>query len=334
MVNLSPRLRKWVILAATFLILIRPVWSNVLQSQFGNLSFLQTLMEHCVRSVDCYWPRLLDVSVDQSTAAQHLEAVQFERWPKAYRSLSLINLARDQHRTAQALLRAMLQEDPEDEMAQLYLAEVHVRTDEILRAIDLLEDVQAKVQLIDLGDERAEAGEFVEAIAAYDAAARIAPLDLQPRRMAAVLAEEIDPRDALNRYQQIIEIAPEVGWTYSHSGRVCFRQEEYKCATLFLQEALRRDPGSSPWVREMLGQSFAAVGNWEEAFYIFETLLRIEPERARTYAYAADALCSLGRTEEARKHYEEAVRLDSSLENARRTECYIIENGVCPNQSR
>lgn len=106
----------------------------------------------------------------------------------------------------------------------------------------------------------------------------------------------------------------EEGWDYYQEGMDHDSQERFEASLYAFEQALRRDPRR---FRALAGKGDAlcSLGRYEEALAAVDQSLRLNPDnrdnfKASTYGVKGNILVSLGRYEKALATYEQALQLD------------------------
>lgn len=329
----------WGLLFAALLLMLGQVpLVTMAHREAGTRAFLQAVCQSDPLSGISGWRVTVDADVEAlELARQYLRevnsdlGVQQSRW-NTYRTLGLIELVSNNTPGAQWFFLRRLETVPDDAFTRFFLGETYLRGGDTYAAIAQWKAAGAREPLMRLGEALQERGRQREAIAAFDAVSQLDPTDRESRRAAAGLVEEFDKQQALERYQEIIAIAPEWAVGYASSGSILFHEGRYERAIPLLEQALQCHPSEPGWIIELLGRSHAALGQWEEAVKAYEQAIRERPERPFTYVLMGDAQCQLGRPEEARFYYEQALKLGSRAKHLSEIIEHISRNGECPDQ--
>jgi tetratricopeptide (TPR) repeat protein len=86
-----------------------------------------------------------------------------------------------------------------------------------------------------------------------------------------------DSATAVEKYKQILKLAPHLAAAYNNLGMIYFDEHDYQSATKVLQHGLEINP-NMPGASAMLGMSYFQLGNNEKARPLLETALRANPK--------------------------------------------------------
>ena len=86
-----------------------------------------------------------------------------------------------------------------------------------------------------------------------------------------------DSATAVEKYKQILKLAPNLAAAYNNLGMIYFDDHEYQRAIEVLQRGLQLNP-NMPGASAMLGMSYFQLGNNEKAQPLLETALRANPK--------------------------------------------------------
>ncbi len=328
----------WVLpFVVLLLMLCRAPLVGLVHREVGTRVFLQAVIPSDQASSSYRWQVMVKDAQALEVARWHLSEanshldIQGSQW-NTCRTLGLVELSIGHVPDAQRLFLCRLEAVPDDRFARFFLGETYLRSDEPYRAIEQWEAAGARTPLMWLGETLQQSGRLKEAIAAFDAVSRLDPTDLQSRKAAALLIEEIDTQQALARYQEIMAIAPEWDFGYAHYGRILFQEKQYERAIPFFEQALRCKPVTPAWILELLGRSHAALGRWEQAAMAYEQAIHANPTLLEAYRLMGDAQCELGHPEVARAYYEQAIMLGYPDTHLQPVIQYIIQRGECPSR--
>jgi len=98
---------------------------------------------------------------------------------------------------------------------------------------------------------------------------------------------------AVEKYQQIISISPDLVAAYNNLGRLYFQQSEYTKAIQSLKKACELDPHLAV-PHALLGFSYFQVGDFEAARRELETSHRLDPTNPQVELFLARSLVQLG----------------------------------------
>lgn len=86
-----------------------------------------------------------------------------------------------------------------------------------------------------------------------------------------------DAATAIQKYREMIRLAPHLAAAYNNLGRLYFNQRDYEHAAKVLAEGLKLNP-NMPTASAMLGMSYLETGQTEKAEAPLETALRANPK--------------------------------------------------------
>jgi len=86
-----------------------------------------------------------------------------------------------------------------------------------------------------------------------------------------------DSATAVEKYQQILKLAPHLAAAYNNLGMIYFDEHNYASAVKVLQRGLELNP-NMPGASAMLGMSYFQLGNNDKAQPLLETALRANPK--------------------------------------------------------
>jgi tetratricopeptide (TPR) repeat protein len=127
-----------------------------------------------------------------------------------------------------------------------------------------------------------------------------------------------DIQAAIEKYQQMIRLAPHLAAAYNNLGRLYFNQRDYGHAAQTLAQGLRLNP-NMPTASAMLGMSYMETGQMQKAEDPLETALRANPKDAVVQISLAKVRIRLHK-------YDEAVDLLKTYtgENPRDQEAWYL----------
>ena len=126
--------------------------------------------------------------------------------------------------------------------------------------------------------------------------------------LGQVYADQSRPVDALDVLARAHKIAPDNPDITFLLARVSMTQNFFEDAIPLLESALKAAPERSD-LHAALGESYFMSGKAEKAIEEFKTLIKVDPS-ARSYAFMGLSYRHLGRFDEARKYFEEGLKLD------------------------
>jgi tetratricopeptide (TPR) repeat protein len=306
-------------------------FASLVHRQAGTRAFLQAIVQVEQMSNDYGWPVAVEPEAERVKQAQrHLTQVGALPDRNAYRTIGLIELASGDVPEAQRWLQRRIEASPDDVLARFFLGETLLRSGDTWGAIEEWGAAGAKAPLRRLADTLIEDGRPQEALLALDFVSRLDPDLLDSRQKAAELVEEYDPQQALARYEEIMAVAPEHHAAYARAGRILLQEGQYERAALLFEQSLEREPARTAWIRELLGQAYAALGDLDRAIDSYKKAIREDPARYRPYEWLADALCQQGRPGQARSYYEQTIQRGNPGQHPQQALEYIIAHGQCP----
>jgi tetratricopeptide (TPR) repeat protein len=126
--------------------------------------------------------------------------------------------------------------------------------------------------------------------------------------LAQVYQDQSRPVDALDLLVRAHKLAPENADIIFLLARVSMSQNYFEDAIPLLESGLRIAPKRAD-LRAALGESYFMSGKAERAIEEFKTLIQLDPS-ARSYAFMGLSYRHLGRFDDARKYFEEGLKLD------------------------
>lgn len=125
---------------------------------------------------------------------------------------------------------------------------------------------------------------------------------------AKAAQEHDDVATAIQKYREMIRLAPHLAPAYNNLGRLYFNQHEYDHAAEVLAEGLKLNP-NMPTASAMLGMSYLETGRPEKAAKPLEIALRANPKDSQVQMALARVSIRL-------RYYEKAVDLLRSYTEA------------------
>jgi tetratricopeptide (TPR) repeat protein len=139
------------------------------------------------------------------------------------------------------------------------------------------------------------------ATAAQPQEAEVTPQVQQLYAQAQAAQQAQDIPTAIEKYRQMIRLAPHLAAAYNNLGRLYFNQHDYEHAAQTLAQGLRLNP-NMPTASAMLGMSYLETGQLQNAEEPLETALHANPKDAVVQITLAKVLIRLYK-------YDEAVKL-------------------------
>jgi len=153
----------------------------------------------------------------------------------------------------------------------------------------------------------AQRGSAAEAVAAYEAALRLDPANVDAHRgLGFVLASQGQTAEAIVHYREAIRLAPEDPAAHNNLAIALEEAGQLEEATREYAETVRLAPGE-PGPRLNLGVVLAGQGRLDDAIAQYETILRDRPGMPEAHASLADVLVRKQRLAEASAAYRDAA---------------------------
>ena len=169
---------------------------------------------------------------------------------------------------------------------------------------------QAWMAHYNLGNQLREAGRLPEALAHYQAAARIAPDASEPQGNLGVTLLMLERgAEAIAPLERSVLLAPDSSEHFNNLAIALGGQGRMREAIAADEQALRLSPDFFA-ARFNLGLVLAKAGRAEDAITQFEVAARLRPDLAMVQRNWAYALQSAGRFSEASEHLHAAERLE------------------------
>jgi Flp pilus assembly protein TadD len=221
---------------------------------------------------------------------------------------------------ALATLRAELTKHPEDLASRRMLVRVLAWSGDLEGAKKEVAELERRLPndpaaSIELGHAFELSHRFDEALAAYDAAASIAPdSPAGPREGGIRSARWGEADDARPRLEEAIKRGARDAETFHVLGLVCLKLRDLDGAEEAYRQGLTADPKST---ENLLGLATVAVvrGDGAAALDAYDRILARKPTFAAAELGRAWALVKLGRNDDARRALEHAEALGAPREN-------------------
>jgi tetratricopeptide (TPR) repeat protein len=163
--------------------------------------------------------------------------------------------------------------------------------------------------LHNLGQTYLRAGEYPKAELALNRALKLKPDSPETLYLLAqVYADEKKPVDALELLVRAHKLAPQNTDVIFLLARVSMTQNYFEDAIPLLESGLQIAPKRAD-LHAALGESYFMSGKTEKAIDEFKSLIALDPS-ARSYAFMGLSYRHLGRFDEARKYFQEGLKLD------------------------
>ena len=169
-----------------------------------------------------------------------------------------------------------------------------------------------------LGNILYRKGKVDEAMASYQKAAEIAPLDGEIHfNLGAGLLAMKRMDESIVHSRRALELDPELTEAHYNLGNAYFGKGDHQHAITSYREALRVRPDNATG-RSNLAICLVATGKVEEGLAEFQEALKIQPGNAETHYNLGYILTQIGRLQEGEEHLHEALRLRPSYEPAKK----------------
>lgn len=127
--------------------------------------------------------------------------------------------------------------------------------------------------------------------------------------LGGVLVEQGRTEDAIDQFQQALQIRPGYAETYYNLGNARLQQGRLDEAMAYFQQALQIRPDYAD-AHFNLGVALYRKGNVGEAMTHFQQALQIKPDDTEARLALGNALLQQGQTDEAMIHFQKAVQLE------------------------
>ena len=163
--------------------------------------------------------------------------------------------------------------------------------------------------LYNLGQVYLRSGDYAKAELVLGRALRLKPDSPDTLYLLAqVYQDQSRPVDALDLLVRAHKLAPENADIIFLLARVSMSQNYFEDAIPLLESGLKIAPKRAD-LHAALGESYFMSGKAEKAIDEFKTLIELDPS-ARSYAFMGLSYRHLGRFDEARKYFEQGLKLD------------------------
>ncbi len=161
---------------------------------------------------------------------------------------------------------------------------------------------------IEAGEEALATERSLEAIAHFETAARIKPLEARPQLgLGMAWFIRVDYERAAHHLAVVIERAPGAWQPHHYLGRIELQRRRPAAALAHFREAARLDPQAAEH-RHLVGRALRALGQAAEAERAFAAALAIDAWHLGARLGRGSALRALGREQEARLELAEHAR--------------------------
>jgi len=147
------------------------------------------------------------------------------------------------------------------------------------------------------------------------AVACISDSSLIHNSLGFALARQGNLPEAIEHYEQAIQLKPSYAEAYSNLGVTLARQGELPEAIEHFERAIQLNPVSAE-AQYNLGNALATEGKVVEAVQYFEQAIQLKPDDPEAHYRLGNALASQGKMVEAIEHYERAVQLKPDYADA------------------
>jgi tetratricopeptide (TPR) repeat protein len=163
--------------------------------------------------------------------------------------------------------------------------------------------------LYNLGQVYLRSSDFAQAEVVLNRALKLKPDTADTLYLLGqAYSDQSRPVDALDVLARAHKLAPENPDITFLLARVSMTQNYFEDAIPLLESALKVAPERAD-LHAALGESYFMAGKAEKAIDEFKTLIRVDPS-ARSYAFMGLSYRHLGRFDEARKYFEDGLKLD------------------------
>jgi tetratricopeptide (TPR) repeat protein len=135
-------------------------------------------------------------------------------------------------------------------------------------------------------------------LAAQSSGDEVTPQVQQLYAEAKSAQQQGDAAAAIEKYRQMIRLAPHLAAAYNNLGMLYFNQHDFAQAAPVLERGLRLNP-NMPTAAAMLGLSYYELGDNDKAEPLLERAARANPSDDNVQMGLAHVLISLGKSEEA-----------------------------------
>ena len=164
--------------------------------------------------------------------------------------------------------------------------------------------------LFSLGQDLLRAGDYSKAEVTLTRALRLQPDSPETLYLLAqTLTDESRPLDALDLLLRAHKLAPQNTDVIYLMAQVSMSQNYFEDAIPLLESGLQIAP-RRPDLLAALGESYFMAGKVDKAIEEFKKLIDVEGS-ARSYAFVGLSYRNLGRFDEAKKYFQQGLKLDS-----------------------
>jgi len=129
----------------------------------------------------------------------------------------------------------------------------------------------------------------------------VTPQVQQLYAQANAASQRGDAAVAIEKYREIIKLAPHLAAAYNNLGVLYFNQHDFKSAATVLKRGLELNP-DMPTATAMLGMSYVQLGSEEKAEPLLRKTLKSDPQNDQVEMMLARVLINQGKLDEAASH--------------------------------
>ncbi len=256
---------------------------------------------------------LLLASGSPATAIYHLEKVR----PANLESrLSLVRAYLQAGKTAEGLQTASaLSKAAKDNVQLHFTLGVLLSSEKQYQAAEIELDKADALQpetfeiLDNLGQACFRSGDYARAEIVLNRALKLKPDSADSLYLLAqVYSQQKRPLDALDLLVRAHKLVPRNTDIIFFMARVSMSQDYFEDAIPLLESGIKIAPRQAN-LHAALGESYFMSGNTEKAIGEFKTLIELDPS-ARSYSFMGLSYRHLGRFDDARKYFEDGIKLD------------------------
>jgi tetratricopeptide (TPR) repeat protein len=231
----------------------------------------------------------------------------------ARRTLALIYAAKGRTQDLEEELERVADIAPDDVEIRLDLASAYQRTGSLDKAIGAYEEVlkhqpKSAVAWKFIGDCYRRKGDTDKAITAYQKVMKLAPEDPRPYfLLGATYSEAGQDAKAEAVFQEAQQFRRYLGEAWINLGAIAYRRGDLSKAFWYLSRAVQRVP-LKPKAHYDYALVLSAKKDRERALDELRVAADLDPEDAETRYLAGVILLRLGRLDEAKREFEEALK--------------------------
>jgi len=168
------------------------------------------------------------------------------------------------------------------------------------------------------GNDLLNEGKFAEAVADYQAAAKLTPEDEDAHyNLAFALAKSGDREGAKREYLEALRIYPDYTEAHNNLGNILLAEKKYEEAVTHFKAA-KQLTADDPLTQNNLGHGLALQGKLDEAIPCFKEALRLKPDFVEARNNLAVGYIQLKKPKEAIAEFEEILRANPDFEPAKK----------------